>query len=78
MDRSIDLAAQLQDYALDWLSREWEYPKLLALLEKDETSPILVSSSNGSYLKLDAELKGSAIRNAHVAMVKSAILDQSV
>lgn len=70
-EAAIDLACQFQTYALDWLQRDWDFEVLLKALETDETSPILVTSENGSYLRLNAERPGSPIRNAHIAMLNA-------
>ncbi|MBT8458127.1 MAG: hypothetical protein KJN60_00475 [Boseongicola sp.] len=68
---AVDLAGQFADYVLDWLRRDWDFAELLHLLEGPDPSPILVLAQNGSHLWLDAELAGSPIRNAHIAMVES-------
>lgn len=68
-----DLAAQLDVYGLEWLQREWDLGAMHSLLKRDETSPVLVATDNGSHLRLQAEVYGSAVRSAHVAMVRSAI-----
>lgn len=39
---ALDLAHQLEAYGLQWLSRDWELKDILALLEENEPSPILV------------------------------------
>ena len=75
--KDVDLANQLQSYGLDWLRRDCFYRDLLTPLQQEDTSPILVTSENGSYLRLEAEVKGSEIRAAHIAMVTNAIARES-
>lgn len=70
---AIDLARQLEAFGLEWLSRDWKIMDILALLEGNEPSPILVSAPNGSHLTLDSGLPGSQLRHAHITMAKRAL-----
>jgi hypothetical protein len=75
---AVDLAGQFESYALEWLSRDWDFGVLLKALQSDETSPFLITSENGSYLRLDAELPCSPVRKAHIKMVKTHLFDSSI
>lgn len=65
-----ELASQLEDYALDWLTREWDVANILERLDSDEVDPILVAAENGSHLWLDAGAKGSQVRADHLMMAR--------
>ena len=66
------LAAMLGDHGLDWLGHDWDMDQILALLDRDETDPIMVRAPNGSHLRLHAGLLGSPVRQAHLAMARAA------
>lgn len=68
-----DLREQLEGYALGWMDREWNLRQFLDLLQSKEARLFIATTENGSHLQLNAELYGSPIRRAHVAMVESAI-----
>lgn len=70
---AVALARQFRDYALDWLTRDWDLEAILALLQSRENRLHLVTADNGSHLFLNAELPGSQIRAAHVSMVTKAM-----
>lgn len=69
----MDLQTQLENYALDWLSRTWDLREIVALLETQQNRLFLVTAGNGSHLQLDAELPGSPIRQAHISMAREAL-----
>lgn len=68
------LVVGLDEYGLEWLSRNWEYEELLKVLDRSETSPMLVSKPNGSHLRLDASIPGSQVHSGHKAMLRRAIM----
>ena len=70
-ERATDLASQLKDYGLEWMTRSWDVNELERLLDLDEMNPILITSKNGSHLRLDADGKGSNIRADHIQMLRS-------
>ena len=70
---AIILREQLESYALEWMERAWDSAALLELLVSKETTLFVVSADNGSHLRLNAELPGSPIRQAHIAMMREAI-----
>ncbi|MFB0614217.1 hypothetical protein [Aurantiacibacter poecillastricola] len=72
-EATIDLQTQLENYALDWLSRTWDLREIAALLETQQNRLFLVKADNGSHLQLDAELPGSPIRQAHISMAREAL-----
>lgn len=67
---AMDLASQMEDYALGWLTREWDLTDIEERLKSDEIDPLLISASNGSHLKLAAGGKGSHVRADHLMMVR--------
>ena len=72
-EAAIDLREQLETYALEWMEREWDLQQFLELLKSRETRLFIATTDNGSHLHLNAELYGSPVRQAHIAMVKRAI-----
>lgn len=70
---AVDLREQFTKYVLEWLETEWDLQDILALLHSQEKRLFIAKSENGSHLQLDAELPGSAIRKAHIAMAENAI-----
>lgn len=69
---AVDLREQLTSYVLEWLETEWDLQEILTLLYSQDNRLFIAKSENGSHLQLDAELPGSAIRNAHIAMAENA------
>ena len=72
-EAAVDLRDQLESYALDWMEQEWDLAQFRELLRSKETGLFIAEAENGSHLKLYAELYGSPIRQAHLAMVNKAI-----
>lgn len=72
-DAAQELCEQLESYALDWMERDWDLHQFQELLRSEETNPLIATAGNGSHLRLACELYGSQIRQAHLAMVKSAL-----
>jgi hypothetical protein len=68
--RAEDLAIQLRDYGLDWLTRGWDMDDIMVRLERDEMNPLLISAENGSHMWLDAGGKGSHVRADHLMMAR--------
>lgn len=68
-----DLREQLERYALGWMDREWNLRQFLDLLQSKEARLFIATTENGSHLQLNAALYRSPIRQAHIAMVESAI-----
>ncbi len=66
-----DLATQLNEYALDWLTGPWDMTDITQRLESDEMDPLLITAENGSHLRLSAGGLGSQVRSDHVMMVRS-------
>ena len=69
-DRAADLASQLADYGLDWLTRGWDGAEIAAPLDRDEMDPMLISRPNGSHLRLDAGGKGTPLRDECLSMLR--------
>ena len=70
---AIDLREQLGEYTLEWLDRKWDMRAILELLQSEERRLFIAKAKNGSHLQLDAEMPGSPIRQAHIAMAKGEI-----
>lgn len=70
---ALDLRQQFETFALGWLDRDWDLHEIAGLLAQKEARLFLVTAANGSHLFLNAELYGSPIRQAHVAMVANAL-----
>ena len=65
-----DLAFQLEDYALNWLTRQWSIVDITQRLDSDEMDPLLITAENGSHLRMSADGKGSQVRSDHQMMVR--------
>ncbi|NNE87447.1 MAG: hypothetical protein HKN27_05165 [Silicimonas sp.] len=73
-ERAAQLALSFEEYGFKWLGKDWGFEELLEVLDRPETSPMLVSKPNGSHLRLAAEKPGSQIHNGHKAMLRRAIM----